>query len=141
MRLINFMCESETVGDDAGTLTDIPQTGVFTLKGSDVYIDGKVKSNMVASEVIRLSQTGDLQEEDSLNAEEVMILGLEFDKMQSDTSMYKDSDAELRFVERPTVRSLKAVGEFTKTDPNIASGRMLDALAQHWSKVKPNKSR
>ena len=141
IRLINFVSESEVIGSDKSTVTDIPQTGLLTLKDGLVYVDGKKKSNMTFDEIIRLRADGSMDTMSSADSEEVMILGLEFDKMQSDKSIYNDPDAEQRFVKDPSTRSMDAIGEFTKTDPSVITNRLFSELAGHWSKVKPNKPR
>lgn len=140
-RLLNFVTESDMIGNDGSTVTDIPQTGRLTLKGNAVYINGKVKPNMTVDEVVRLRADGKPDTMSTADSEEVMILGLEFDKMLSDTSMYNDPDAEQRYVKNPVTRSMDAVGEFTATDPAVITNRLFGELANHWSKVKPNKPR
>lgn len=141
IRLINFLCDSEAIGNDGSTITDIPQTGKLTLKGKSIYINGNEKSNIIADEIIRLTPSGDTDTTPSDTSEDIMILGLEFDKMLSDTSMYNNPDAEQRFVSKPITRSMEAIGEFTKTDPAVVTNRLFGELARHWKKIKPNKLR
>lgn len=141
IRLISFMCASETTGYGESTLTDIPQTGKIVVKGPRIYVNGDEKSNITADEMIRLRADGEQDIVPADTAEEVMILGLEFDKMLSDTSMYSDPDAEQRFVRKPLARSMEAIGEYTQTDPAAITSRLLSELAKYWPKVKPNKSR
>ena len=141
IRLINFLCDSLAVGDDGSTVTDIPQTGRFVLKGKSVFVNGKEKTNITTGEVIRLRPDGEPDIMLADGAEEVMVLGLEFDKMQSDTSMYHDLAAEQQFVRGPITRSMQSIGEYTKRDPAVITNRLYTELAKHWSKVKPNKSR
>lgn len=141
VRLINFLCDSENVGTDGSTVTDIPQTGRLTLRGDTVFMQGKKKHNMIAEQVIRVRADGREDTTPSMEAEDLMILGLEFDKMQSDTSMYSDSVAEQQYVTDPIKRSMEALGEFSATDPAIITNRLFSELAKHWRKVKPNKSR
>lgn len=141
-RLVNFTCESTPAGTDGGMITDIPQTGKLILKGDTVIVDGKVKADVVASHVIRLWADGEPDDKTPADAaEEIMILGLEYDKMQSDTSMYDDPTAADRFVKDPALRSMKAIGEFTKIDPAAITGRLFGELAKHWHQIKPNKQR
>lgn len=141
IRLINFLCKSETVGNDGSTVTDVPQTGIFILKGQTVFVNGKEKTNMTAGQVIRLRSNGEPDSTPSDDAEETMILGLEFDKMLSDTSMYHNPAAEQRFVRSPITSSMEALGVFTKTDPAVITNRLFGELSRYWSQVKPNKLR
>lgn len=141
IRLINFLCDSDSVGNDGSTITDVPQTGRLMLKGNSIFISGKEKTGITADEVIRLRSDGQPDTMSSIDAEEVMILGLEFDKMLSDTSMYNDPAAEQRFVKKPITRSMETIGKFTQTDPTVITNRLFGELAKHWSKVKPHKSR
>lgn len=69
---------------------------------------------------------------------EMMILGLEFDKMLSDTSMYNDQEAEKIFVKHPIARSMEAIGDFTQTNPSVVVSRLFGEPARHWPKVKPD---
>lgn len=141
IRLVNFLSESEAVGTDGSTITDIPQTGILKIKDNSVYINDREKSNITADQFIRLTTDGEPDLTVTTAPEEIMILGLEFDKMLSDTSMYNDPDAEQAYVKQPMARSMKAIGEFTQTDPNVVTNRLFSELAKHWAKVKPNKSR
>lgn len=141
VRLVNFLCESEHIGDEGGTVTDIPQTGKLVVKGKSVLVDGKEKANITADETIHVQADGSESLASFSDAEEIMILGLEFDKMQSDTSLYNDPDAEARFVVNPLARSMEVMGEFTKTDPAVITNRLFGELAKYWGKVKPNKPR
>jgi len=141
VRLINFLCQSQPSGNDGSTITDIPQTGSLVLKGKSIFINGQEKVDMTAEDVIRVHTNGEVDTELSDNAEELMILGLEFDKMQSDTSMHNDSFAQQRFVTKPTEKSMNAIGDFTRTNPAAITNRLFGELAKYWSKVKPHKSR
>lgn len=141
IRLVNFLCQSESVGTDGSTITDVPQTGRVRLRGKDVAMDNSPKAGFTADTVIGIRTDGEDDSDYIHDGEEIMILGLEFDKMQSDTSMYNDPEAEKRFVAGPAVRSMEAVGEFTQTDPNTVTNRMFGELAKYWPRVKPHKSR
>jgi len=141
IRLLNILCESESVGVDGSTVTDIPQTGKLIIKGDSILIDGHEKPNMKAQDVIRLHLDGTSDESRQEYAEEVMILGLEFDKMSSDTPMYHNPDAEQRLVQGPAARSMEALGLYTQTDPAVITNRLFSELARHWSKIKPHKAR
>ena len=141
IRLVNFLSESESVGNDGSTITDIPQTGILKIKDNSVYINDREKTNITADHIIRLRADGEPDTTEVSSPEEIMILGLEFDKMLSDTSMYNDPDAERAYVKQPMARSMEAIGEFTQTDPNVVTTRLFSELAKHWPKVKPNKSR
>ncbi len=141
IRLINLLCQSEAIGADGSTITDIPQTGRLIIKGNTVYVDGHEKPSITVPDIIRLHADGTPDESHAPSAEEVMILGLEFDKMLSDTPMYNNPDAEQRFVKNPATRSMEALGIYTQTDPSVITNRLFNELARHWSKIKPNKAR
>lgn len=142
VRLVNFLSTSRSAGSDGSTVTDIPQTGKLTLKGNAILVDGKEKTDVIAQDVIRVRPDGSFDETHPLDSsEELMMLGLEFDKMASDTPMYHDPSAEQRFVKDPAIKSMEALGEYTKTDPSVITNRMFGELAKHWPKVKPHKAR
>lgn len=141
IRLVNLLCESEAIGNDGSTVTDIPQTGRLILKGNSVLVDGREKPGITVPDIIRLHPDGTLDESSSPSAEEIMTLGLEFDKMSSDTPMYHNPDAEQRFVKSPATRSMEALGLYTQTDPSVITNRLFSGLAEHWTKIKPNKAR
>lgn len=140
-QLINFLCQSHPVGQDGGTITDTPQTGLITLEGNTVYVGGNKHPSITAEEIVHLRSNGEIIDRESAISEEVMILGLEFDKMQSDTPVYIDPQAEGQFVKEPITRSMEAIGEFSGTDPSVMTRRLFDGLATHWHLFKPNKSR
>ncbi len=141
IRLINFLSESHAI-ESGGTVTDIPQTGILTLKGDTIFVNGSKKTDITAQDVIRLTPDGMPDKNVPTNiTEEVMILGLEFDKLSSDTPIYRDPAAEQRFVEQPAVRSMNAIGNYTQTDPAVITNRLFGELARHWSKIKPHKAR
>jgi hypothetical protein len=141
IHLINFLCNSSPVGSDGSTITETPQTGQLMMKGKSLFSEGKVKSNVTADTVIRIRPDESVVTEVSEDIAEIMILGLEFDKMQSDTALYSDPSADERYVKMPSKRSIEAVGKFTKTDPEVITQRLFGELAKYWSQVKPNKSR
>lgn len=141
IRLVNLLCQSEPIGTDGSTVTDIPQTGRLILQGSTVIVDGHEKPNITAPDVIRLHADGTPDESHTPSAEEIMILGLEFDKMSSDTPMYNNPEAEQRFVKNPAARSMEALGLYTQTDPSVITNRLFNELARHWATIKPNKAR
>lgn len=143
IRLINFLCISDAIGHDGSTVTDVPQTGHVVVKGDSIFTgdDNQPHPSIRADGIIRIKSTGELDEVPADSAEEVAILGLEFDKMMSDTSMYNDAYAEQWYVKDPAARSMAVVGEFAQTDPSVVTNRLFDELAKHWSKVKPHKQR
>lgn len=141
IRLINFLSQSHAVSDDGSTVTDIPQTGHLVVKNGKIFVKDKEKIGVTAQDVIRLQPDGTHDERPADHADEVMILGLEFDKMNSDTPMYKDPSAEQRFVTSPSTRSMEALGAYTRSDPATVTNRLFGELARHWSKIKPHKAR
>lgn len=141
IHLLNLHCTSTQLENDGGTVTDIPQTGQLTTKGKTIIIGDKIKTNMSVDEAIRISPSGAVDEGLSEDINEIMILGLEFDKMQSDTLLHGDPDAEQRFVQDPTKRSMELVGDFAKTNPAVVVGQLYSELAKYWPKVKPHKTR
>lgn len=145
IHLVDFLCRSDRVGQDGSTLTDIPQTGLMVLNGKSIYIDDKEKTNIIANQVIKIRPDEELDSETSDYSTEVMMLGLEFDKMQSDTLMYNNSssdiESERRFVHAPSRRSLEAVGEFAELDPTVVIQQLFGALAKYWPQIRPHKSR
>ncbi len=145
IHLIDFLCRSDRIGQDGSTITDIPQTGRLVLSGKSIYMEDKEKSNIIANEVIKIRPDEELDSESSDYDTEVMVLGLEFDKMQSDTLMYNNSapdlESEQRFVQAPSRRSLEAVGEFAQLDPTVVVQQLFGALAKYWPQIRPHKSR
>lgn len=141
-RLVNFVCESQVLDDKVSTLTSIPQTGKLIIKGNDMIVNGRMMSNIKIHDTIRLRNDDTIDYTMPLDSpEEVMILGLEFDKMCSDTPMYNDIESENRFVKTPAMRCMERIGEYTETDPSAITRRLFGQLAVHWAKVKPNKGR
>jgi len=145
IHLIDFLCRSDRIGQDGSTVTDIPQTGRMVLNGKSVYIDGKAKPDIIADQVIKIRPDEELDSETSDYDTEVMVLGLEFDKMQSDTLMYNNSSSDLkseqRFVQAPSRRSLEAVGDFVQLDPTVVVQQLFGTLAKYWPQIRPHKSR
>jgi hypothetical protein len=141
IHLINFLCHSSPVESDGSTITDTPQTGQLLLKGDTFFVEGKVKPGITADAVVKIRPDGSVTEALSEDISEIMILGLEFDKMQSDTALYSNADAVERYVKAPSRRSMEAVGVFTKTDPEVMTQRLFSELAKYWPQMKPNKSR
>lgn len=139
--LVNFVSTSRTLGGDGSTVTNIPQTGRLTLDDEIVLIGGERKDGLAAERVIYISPSGQVDENPHNLSEEITILGLEFDKMQSDRSLYIDPRDEKRFIAEPIERSMEAVGDFTKTNPTVITSQLFHHLADHWRKVKPNKTR
>jgi hypothetical protein len=90
---------------------------------------------------VKIRPDGSVTEALSEDISEIMILGLEFDKMQSDTALYSNADAVERYVKAPSRRSMEAVGVFTKTDPEVMTQGLFSELAKYWPQMKPNKSR
>lgn len=141
IHLINFVCSDETINGINGTFTNIPQTGRFTLDGNSVYVGDEKANSMSIDKVIKISQDGKVSDEITHSEADVMILGLEFDKMQSDTPLYNDPSATKRYVYNPTKRCMDFVGEFSGNDPNAVTQRLFSELAKYWNIIKPNKTR
>ena len=139
--LVNFSSESVTLPDGSSTLTDTPQTGILTLDDKNVVVRGDVKPGIRSKDIIRISSSGKASTIAKPSSEEIMLLGLEYDKMQLDTPLYNDPNSQERYVIDPTARNLHAIGEFTQRDPSVVASEMLNALATYWNRFKPNKSR
>jgi hypothetical protein len=141
IRLINFECSSETIGENSGTITEIPQTGKITIKGDTIF-SGDKRLTMLAAEIIRLTIDGETDSSMSSDtAEELAILGLEEDKIRCpEVPLYDDWHAQ-RYVTEPIARSEKFIGAFIESDPEPTIRELYRQLAIYWPKVKPNKSR
>ncbi len=140
-RVINFTSNSERIGESGDTVTNLPQTGVIHIDGRLVYAGDSLVPGIHADSIINLDPNGEVKSIRANADEELMILGLEFDKIQSDVPLYSDPTSQQRFVDNPNARSMEALGEFSSTEPAVITGRLFGALATHWTTFKPNKLR
>jgi len=143
--LINYGCRGKTVGDALGSLTKTPQTGTLTVDGKDVYpTHDSSAPAFEATGIIKVKPNGSVEQGVQASPFELMILGLEFDKMQSDTPVYSQSyrngDYET-YVLNPIERSLQAIGVYSEIDSRAVARRMFVELATYWPKIKPHKTR
>ena len=140
-RLINFVSESTSIGGDGSTITDIPQTGILEVAGDSLVTDGQIKQSVRVDKIFRLNAEGQLEDYPADSPEKLVILGLEHDKMVSDTPLFNDDKAFERLVRQPAQRSEEAIGQFAAINPAVLVKQLYRDLAQYWPKVKPNKPR
>lgn len=143
VHLMDIMCSGNQF-EDGAALTQTPQTGLFPILGAAIIDGEKPHETMTVRHLLRIQPNGDVVEDPHVSSEEpyeVMSLGLEYDKMQSDTPLFPDHEKDTENVRQPMARSMDAVAEFTSTEPSVITSRMMDGLAQHWYKFKPNKPR
>ncbi len=143
--LVNFACGSESINNGQGSITTTPQTGRFTIDGELIYAeDNHDTPAMEAANIIKITTNGDVSRGPQKKSVEVVVLGLEFDKMQSDTPLYRDSftngEYEL-YVTNPIRRSMQMVEDYTGINSTVATKSLFEALGKYWSEIKPNKTR
>jgi hypothetical protein len=123
-----------------GRTTTIPQTGEFMIDGADVYLPDGQKVDMEVVGAVKISPNGTA--EHGIGEEfRTMVLGLEFDKMHSDTPVFRDNEGYEEYVLKPIDRSKQLIGEYVGRDGGVVVRTLFEELSRFWKDFKPNKQR
>lgn len=134
IHLINFTCPREEY--DSGTINVIPQTGLFYLEGSMAHCGGEYPTSFTIDHIATVDPNGnEVATPGSQKLEEIMLLGVEFDKMQSDRRLFRDDNSS-RYVTMPIVRSVQAVGDFTDSEPTDILEKHSRLMSEYWDVAK-----
>ena len=140
VRLLNFRCTSRMAEIALGRTTTIPQTGEFMIDGADVYLPDGQKVDMEVVGAVKISPNGTA--EHGIGEEfRTMVLGLEFDKMHSDTPVFRDNEGYEEYVLEPIDRSKQLIGEYVGRDGGVVVRTLFEELSRFWKDFKPNKQR
>jgi len=124
-----FTCPQESYTH--GTVNIIPQTGLFrVVRGSAVAGKEPAVSFPVEHVAIIDATTGVTSTSPLAHEVEILLFGLEFDKMRSDRALFSGGSG--RYVELPLQRTVEIIGRFLGGNPDQHIDECFKQLSKYW---------